>query len=903
MNTLKKSIAALLVLLLFLGLIIPEPINAAAHDVPQKTVSEQQTAAEPLVSPYLQQLSQQSTDEIKVFFNEKQLEFDVPPMIMNGRTMVPMRKIFEEMGSAVDWDGANQMVHAKLSGGRQLYLTIGSTSATLGTEQNVSVIDIDQPAVIQDGRTLVPLRFVSESAGAVVNWDAATRSVEITYAGQADTGISDRESRAGYVDPSQYAQYGWSPTDRGEIVDGQYFNGQGYPISEKDYIDMLAKRTQIYNEVITAGMSEYDKVQALHDWICKNVAYNYDVFNNDKWNEDWRPTKSPYMYEHQIGWAALMLGTAVCAGYADAYTFLLDGQGIESDYIAGPMVTRPWSHAWNLVRVDGSWYHVDATWNAGNIIGYDYFLVSDVSINERAGAGNHRDWDRTEWPAAPRDYPFPTVTLSVNDRAYGWARAGVATYETFHGTGPVTNRWVPGASVELYASPNSGFAFERWEVLSGSAAISDANAQSATFTMPNNDVTIRAVFRQNTPTGQNVAVIVNNTSWGTASANPSMAAQGATVNLTANANQGYAFERWEVTHGNAAINNINSPNASFTMTDHNVTVRAVFRQAGANIQPIIVNVNNPSWGTASANQSTANQGDTVILTANAAQGYAFDSWEVISGYITISNINSPNASFLMLEHNVSIRAIFIETRWIDRTITISSNNPSWGSASTVSTAVQGELVSLTATANPGYEFVSWETEGFVLSDNTRQLASFTMPNNDVIIRAIFRKIPTVTISVNNASYGDASSNPTGSLQAGTQVRISANINDGYRFVCWEVVTGDVTISNERSRFNVTFIMPDHDVEVRAVFAVAYEIIVVANDSSFGTANYASYSNYDVSFESRIININAVPQRGYRFSHWQVLSGGNIGIDVNTAFNTFEQPDSDIHIVAHFEPID
>jgi len=111
---------------------------------------------------------------ISVLLDGSPLVFDVPPQLINGRTMVPLRTIFEALGAEIKWDDATQTVTATKDD-TVIKLTIGSTSPTV----NGKVVTIDQPGVIVDGRTLVPLRFVAEALGVTVNWDGATSKVTI----------------------------------------------------------------------------------------------------------------------------------------------------------------------------------------------------------------------------------------------------------------------------------------------------------------------------------------------------------------------------------------------------------------------------------------------------------------------------------------------------------------------------------------------------------------------------------------------------------------------------------------------------------------------------------------------------------------------------------------------------
>lgn len=114
-------------------------------------------------------------DVITVNVNGNKLDFDVPPQIINDRTMVPLRKIFEALGAEVTWDDKTNTSTGK-KGTTTVILTVDSTSATVNGELKT----LDVPATLVDGRTLVPARFISESLGCQVDWDAESRTVVIT---------------------------------------------------------------------------------------------------------------------------------------------------------------------------------------------------------------------------------------------------------------------------------------------------------------------------------------------------------------------------------------------------------------------------------------------------------------------------------------------------------------------------------------------------------------------------------------------------------------------------------------------------------------------------------------------------------------------------------------------------
>lgn len=113
--------------------------------------------------------------EITVYVDGEKLEFDVPPRAEFGRTLVPMRYIFEALGAKVEWIGEeNRAVATKDD------ITIDLTLGSDVMYRNGAPIKLDVPAKAIDGRTLVPARAVSEALDATVEWDGDTYTVTIT---------------------------------------------------------------------------------------------------------------------------------------------------------------------------------------------------------------------------------------------------------------------------------------------------------------------------------------------------------------------------------------------------------------------------------------------------------------------------------------------------------------------------------------------------------------------------------------------------------------------------------------------------------------------------------------------------------------------------------------------------
>ncbi len=126
------------------------------------------------------------TTEIKVQLNGAYINFTDSegnvsnPKILNNRTMVPMRKIFETLNAQVSWDEATRTVKATTSN-KEITLVINNAVAKVkdlatGVESSMT---LDQAPVVSENRTLVPVRFIAESLDKEVGWDNATRTVII----------------------------------------------------------------------------------------------------------------------------------------------------------------------------------------------------------------------------------------------------------------------------------------------------------------------------------------------------------------------------------------------------------------------------------------------------------------------------------------------------------------------------------------------------------------------------------------------------------------------------------------------------------------------------------------------------------------------------------------------------
>ena len=302
-----------------------------------------------------------------------------------------------------------------------------------------------------------------------------------------------------------------------------------------------------------------------------------------------------------------------------------------------------------------------------------------------------------------------------------------------------------------------------------------------------------------------------------------------------------------------------------------------------------VTVSNDGNGTGTATPSTAVAGTEIILTATPNTGYHFKEWQIMSGGVTIKD-----DKFLMPNDNVEVRAIFEEDAPpapTEFTITVKTDGNGTASAS-LAKAAAGTEITLTATPKEGYHFKEWQVEspaGLVITNN-----QFTMPNDIVEVKAIFEKdappAPTeFIVTVKTDGNGTASAS-LAKAAAGTTIILTATPNTGYHFKEWKVMSGGVTIENNK------FTMPSANVEVKAIFEkdappAPTEFTITVTSSDNGTAS-ASHAKAVVGTE---ITLTATPNKGYHFKEWQVISGG-----VTIKDDKFTMPSANVEVKAIFE---
>ena len=306
-------------------------------------------------------------------------------------------------------------------------------------------------------------------------------------------------------------------------------------------------------------------------------------------------------------------------------------------------------------------------------------------------------------------------------------------------------------------------------------------------------------------------------------------------------------------------------------------------QAGANQVTITLSQNNPMYGSV-AGGGVYTIGDNVTVTATPSAGYQFSKW-INSASVTVS---TDNPYTFVASTDTALQAVFVSAAATTYDVVVTVNDSTMGTATGSGTYTAGDVVVMTATANPGYHFVNWTQNNTVLSTNNPFSMSATSNTAAYPIIANFEadmvETPTytVTVNVNDATMGHVDGVPTAAVDSGAVVNLTAVPESGYHFVSW---------SNGLTTAAISLIVTS-DTTVTATFeanpANTYTVAVSVNDAAMGHVDGIPTEPVTA---GTVVNLTAVADAGYHFVDWSNgLTTAAISITVT----------SDTTLVANFE---
>jgi uncharacterized repeat protein (TIGR02543 family) len=310
----------------------------------------------------------------------------------------------------------------------------------------------------------------------------------------------------------------------------------------------------------------------------------------------------------------------------------------------------------------------------------------------------------------------PTFTLTVNRTPAAGGTTSPATSQA---------NIASGTAFPISATAAAGYVFSGWTLVTGTgtATIAAPNSANTTVSLTTN-ATVRANFTQQSQT-VTYTLTINRAPTAGGTVTPASGGShnaGTPIEIAATAATGYTFTNWTVTTGTATF--ASASNAVTTVTlSSNATITANFTQGQAQTYTLTIN-SSPTAGGTVTGAGTHNAGTPVEVRATAASGYTFSNWTVTGSGATIASPNSATTT-VTLTANATITANFTESGsggtddgFLEFTLNIQP--PGSGRIEVVPNKalyLQGEPVSVTAIANPGFEFEIWNNSGDLHGDN------------------------------------------------------------------------------------------------------------------------------------------------------------------------------------------
>lgn len=364
-----------------------------------------------------------------------------------------------------------------------------------------------------------------------------------------------------------------------------------------------------------------------------------------------------------------------------------------------------------------------------------------------------------------------------------------------------------GQTVTVTA-PDKGdhFEFAGWTISPDSVTLTDADKLTATFTMPDGDVKLENSYNQ-----------LYDVTVKKGTATPSFAKEGTLVTIIAEFIPGRKFERWDVLGDNVTVtlDNKNSKTTTFNMPAGNVEVEAKYKM----LQSITVND-----GTYTVNGETTTEavkGDKIVATANPApEGEKFVGWDVVGvdGLTNEQKAASP-IEFDMPKNGVELTAQYKTLRNI-----VVNNGTYTVNGTDDKQAVEGDKINIKAAERPGYQFVRWEvvTDNVTITGVNNEEATFTMPNENVELKARYNRLYTITV---DGGHADVTSALTGK-----EITVDADVPDGKKFMGWKAEGITLTPAQQQSD-HITFFMPEGNVTLMAEYKTLHTVTVIGADGT------------------------------------------------------------------------
>lgn len=503
-----------------------------------------------------------------------------------------------------------------------------------------------------------------------------------------------------------------------------------------------------------------------------------------------------------------------------------------------------------------------------------------MSLGVGALADNEEAQDTDEdVPTNPNpEEPVPPPEPSENYYKLSWTATNGTVNAIANGSTVNSNGNVEaGDTVVVTYSANSGYSFQG-VTATGIDVNSDVTyaGNTMSFTMPSSDVTL--TFNFFTTRSVNVGTITN----GTVTPSVTQTAPYSWVSLTVTPNEGFELEKLTVTSGESEITteSLGGNQYRFAMPDANVTVTATFTEIEEQTDQFPIDIVQSTGGSVNASLKAAAKGTEITLSYTANANYTFAGYNVQTQSGTAVTVE--NGKFTMPSEGVTVSATFVYNQ---PPVTPTKYDIStWDNSKTgfiqvkggISQAEEGDTVKFLVggyyTDNCDitiYKDGTYSTVEYYLASDGYY--AFTMPANDVTIRAYFYDDYVGTYSITKDVEGDGSIYVRSSADRGDTVWIEASPNAGQSLTSLRVFYGEPWAYGDKGYYGYWdeadvhyseywdayyFTMPADDVVVYARFTDGATVDVIAGDHGDAkvSSRYAEKGDW--------VYITAYPDEGY-----------------------------------------
>ena len=427
-----------------------------------------------------------------------------------------------------------------------------------------------------------------------------------------------------------------------------------------------------------------------------------------------------------------------------------------------------------------------------------------------------------------------------------------------------------GTEITITADFIPGRKFEHWDVLSANVTLADKNNRTTTFNMPAGEVQVEAKYKALQ------SITVNKGTYTVNGATTTEAVKGDKIVATANpAPEGEKFVGWDVVGVDGLTNEQKAASPiEFDMPKNGVELTAQYKT----LRNIVVNKG--TYTVNGTDDKQAVEGDKIAIKAAERPGYQFVRWEVVPDNVTITGVNNEEATFIMPNENVELKARYNKLY----TITVD------GGHADVTSALTGKEITVDADVPDGKKFMGWKAEGITLTPAQQQSEhiTFFMPEGNVTLTAEYKTLHTVTVI---GADGTSAVLPDTYIEGDT-VTVNAEkygIPAG-EFDHWE--SNDIRLTTDKWQSpTLTFKMVDKNVTLTAVPKTLFTITVTG-----GTVNGESTT-------ARVkagdwVTIKAENKGDdWKFIEWKLTGPENFTLDTSQSTVQFQMPSGNVTLKA------